>query len=333
MRIGLTISVLTAAWLVAAPARALDCAKANTPIETAICANPAALAADEAMTKTYDGLAASLKPEHRQALLISQRRWLEQRANLCVSEEGKAVDSCLVEKTDDRRSFLAGEPQSGPGAPPGFAPLFIQHVGKPREYDINVEALKFVDPKRPGEILFNQKVQALLDEVPPVRDKDIRDGQTYSYWLEVSAPFASEKFVSGHTELYDYSGGAHGNTETSNFAIDLASGRELAFADIFEEAAKQPLEDSCLAQIKDQKHEKLPDVTLSAEDIAALEKAIAVSVAELKEWSFMASKATIGFDAYALGAYVEGSYSCSFPAAFFKKFLKYDYLPPAPDAQ
>ncbi|PNG26415.1 lysozyme inhibitor LprI family protein [Methylocella silvestris] len=332
MRKSLTLSVLAAAWLFASPAEAFDCAKAATPIEKAICANPTVLAADEAMTKAYDGLADSLKPEHRQALLISQRRWLEQRANLCVSEDGKAVDSCLVEKTADRRAFLAGEPQSGPGAPPGFAPLFIQHVGKPGEYDINVEALKFVDPKRPGEILFNQKVGSLLDEVPPVRDKDIRDGQTYSYWLEVTAPFASEKFVSGHTELYDYSGGAHGNTQTSNFAIDLASGRELAFADMFDEAAKQPFEDSCLAQIKAQKHEKLPDVTLSGDEIAELEKAIAVSTAELKEWSFTATSATIGFDAYTLGAYVEGSYSCAFPVGFFRKFLKYDYLPPTAGA-
>ena len=35
----------------AGPAMALDCAKARTPIENAICADPAAAATDDAMTK------------------------------------------------------------------------------------------------------------------------------------------------------------------------------------------------------------------------------------------------------------------------------------------
>ena len=39
---------------------ALDCAKATTPIDNAICGDPAAADADDNMTKAYDALAARL---------------------------------------------------------------------------------------------------------------------------------------------------------------------------------------------------------------------------------------------------------------------------------
>ncbi len=313
-----------------APALALDCAKATAPVERAVCGDPAAEAADEAMSKAYDALMATLAPQHRLALVASQRRWLKERASLCVSEDGKEVDHCLVGKTQARRAFLSGEPQSGPGAPPGFAPLFIQHVGKAGEYDIDVDALKFVDPAHPGEQLFNSKIDALLKDVPPVRAKDIRDGQTYSYWLDVSAPFASPAFVSAHVKLYVFSGGAHGNSTTSNFAIDLATGKELESGAMFRADAKDKFVRSCIDQIARQKQEKMPDAPFAVVSEAEQKKTIEDSVSDLTSWSFSAQKAEITFDPYALGAYVEGSYSCEFPAPFLRPLLKFDYLPPQP---
>lgn len=317
---------LTALVFSVVPAFALDCARAKAPVEQAICGDPAAEAADAAMTKAYDGLALKLPPPEKAALLISQRRWLKRRADICLSREGEGVASCLKDETEARRAFLAGEPLSGPDPAETFVPVLIQHVGKPNQYDLDVTALKFADPKLPGEKLFNAKVDALLKDVPKIDQSDIRQNMVYSYILDVSAPFASVKFAFGHVELYDFSGGAHGNSSTSNFAVDLQSGKELSFSDLFEPAAQQKFVASCLEQIKQQKHEKMPDNPYGVISAEEQKKTIEKSVSDLTRWSFSAEKAEVTFDPYALGAYVEGSYACDFPAALLRPYLKLDYL-------
>ena len=331
MRKLIPISALAAGALNAAPVIALDCAKATAPVEKAICGDPAAAAADEAMTKAYNALAATLSPQHMAALVTSQRRWLKRRADICLAREDEGVASCLVDETKRRRAFLAGEPLSGPGAAQKFRPVLIQHVGKPYQYDLDVNAQEFADPALPGEKLFNAKVDKLLEDVPKIDQTGFRQDMVYSYILDVSASFGSPKFVSGHIELYDFSGGAHGNSSTANFAIDLSSGKELSFADLFEPSAKQQLVDQCLAQIRRQKQEKMPEdpfgVVSEKEQKAEIEK----SVGDLSRWSFSADKAEVAFDPYALGAYVEGSYACDFPAALLRPFLKVDYLAGGPN--
>ncbi len=326
MRKVVHLSALIVSVLGAVPAMALDCARAKTPLERAICADPVAEAADAAMTNAYDALAASLPPSGKPALLTSQKRWLKRRADICLGREGAGVASCLADETDARRAYLAGEPSSGGDAAGTFTPVFIQHVGKPNQYDLDVNALKFTDERLVGETLFNAKIDALLKQVPKIDQSDIRQNMVYSYNLDVSAPFASKAFVSGHVELYDFSGGAHGNSSTSNFAIDLENGKELQFSDLFEAAAQPEFVAECLEQIKQQKQKKMPDdpfgVISAAEQKATIEK----SVGDLTRWSFSADKAEITFDAYALGAYFEGSYACDFSAGAMRPFLKFDYL-------
>ncbi|VTZ27417.1 conserved exported hypothetical protein [Methylocella tundrae] len=317
---------LSALVFAAAPAWALDCAKAKAPAELAICGDPAAEAADAAMTKAYDALALKLPPPQKTALLISQRRWLKRRADVCLGREGDRITSCLKDETEARRAFLSGEPLSGPAPAQTFLPVLIQHVGKPNQYDLDVTALKFSDPNLPGEKLFNAKIDALLKEVPKIDQSDIRQNMVYSYVLDVSAPFASAKFAFGHIELYDFSGGAHGNSSTSNFAIDLQSGKELSFSDLFEPAARQKFVASCLEQIKQQKHEKMPDDPYGVISAEEQKKTIEDSIKDLTRWSFSADKAEVTFDPYALGAYFEGSYACDFPAADLRPYLKLDYL-------
>src|SRR5438270_6187215 len=89
------------AVLSAAPALALDCSKAKTPVEKAICANPAASAADRSMADAYGRLAAGFSPDERKALLASQRAWLKLRGNTCQGDEGVTA-SCLVKRTEQR---------------------------------------------------------------------------------------------------------------------------------------------------------------------------------------------------------------------------------------
>jgi uncharacterized protein YecT (DUF1311 family) len=332
MRKLIQISALSAGALSAAPVMALDCARARAPVEKAICGDPDAEAADEDMAKAYNALAATLSPQHMAALVTSQRRWLKRRADICLAREGEGVASCLVDETKRRRAFLAGEPLSGPGAAQKFRPVLIQHVGKPYQYDLDVNAQEFADPALPGEKLFNAKVDKLLEGVPGIEQSGFRQKMVYSYMLDVSATFASPQFVSAHVELDDFSGGAHGNSSTSNFAIDLETGKELSFADLFEPAAKQQLVDQCLAQIRQQKREKMPDDPFGVVSEKEQKAEVKKSVGDLSRWTFTANKAEVTFDPYALGAYVEGPYFCDFPAALLRPLLKVDYFAPAPKA-
>ncbi len=322
----LTVLPFIAVGSGASPAMALDCAKATTPVENAICADPAAAATDEAMGKAYDSRAARLSAADRAALLISQRRWLKRRADVCSARGANLLASCLTDETDRRRAYLAGEPDSGPGAAQGLIPVLIQHVGEPNQYDLDVNAEKFADPRLPGEKLFNAKVDALLKKVPKIDQTDIRQNMVYSYALDVSATFASPEFVSAHVETYDFSGGAHGNTSTSNFAIDLETGTELRFSDLFQPGAQPKFVAACLAEIKRRKQEKMPDNPYGVVSAADQKKAIEKSVADLSRWSFFATRAEVGFDPYELGAYFEGSYACYFSAEMMRPLLKLNYL-------
>jgi len=322
----LTLFALLAVASGACPAMALDCARATTPIEKAICADPIAAAADDSMSKAYDALAARLAAPDKAALLISQRRWLKNRADTCSADEGGAEAACLTDRTVARRAYLAGEPVSGPGAAQAFTPVLIQHVGKPNQYDLDIQALKFADPKLPGEKRFNATIDALLKKVPAIEQTEPRRDMVYSYDLDVSASFASPEFVSARVETYEFAGGAHGNSDTSNFAIDLASGKELQFSDLFAADARPKLVAACLDDIKRQKQEKMPNDPYGVVSAADQRKTIEESVGDLTRWSFFATKGEITFDAYSLGAYFEGSYACDFPASMMRPLLKLDYL-------
>ncbi len=58
MRKAAQLTLFFAGALSAAPVAALDCARATAPVEKAICGDPAAEAADAAMSKAYNALAA-----------------------------------------------------------------------------------------------------------------------------------------------------------------------------------------------------------------------------------------------------------------------------------
>ncbi|WP_395667094.1 PdaC/SigV domain-containing protein [Methylocella sp.] len=321
-----------AAGLAPAPAFALDCGKAKAPLEKAICASPEATAADAAMTQAYDMLARSLAPDHRAALLASQKRFLKRRDDMCGWQ--KPDPACAAKMTQARADFLAGRPQSGPGpAPPGLAPVFLQHEAKPGETNLDVNVLKFVDPRGRGEKAFNAWSQSMIKDAPPIRDKDAAEGlpadMTLEYYVDVAATYASPKFISAQALIYQFTGGAHGMSGASSIAVDLAEGRKLAFLDMFSHEAKAQLTQDCFAQILKARVEKTGEETADpffSRD--AIRKSVAEIVGDLADWSFFADRGVVTFDAYAVGSYAEGSYACEFPVATLKPLLVLDYLAP-----
>ncbi|RXV70968.1 DUF1311 domain-containing protein [Burkholderia stabilis] len=100
----------------AAPAFAMDCAKAAQPIEKRICANPGLRASDARMNSAYAGvLKAAPDAAIRDMLVRSQRRWIDARNNrLGADYDGHAMAVDEVRKAIDRRSAVLAD-QSGKG--------------------------------------------------------------------------------------------------------------------------------------------------------------------------------------------------------------------------
>jgi uncharacterized protein YecT (DUF1311 family) len=99
------------------PVYALDCTKAASPVEKLFCATPKLKKADEAMSAAYFKLLReTTDPEFHDALIRSQRRWLEVRGHgpdRFGQAEGDTTDDreILFTVTYDRMMFLRnGDP-------------------------------------------------------------------------------------------------------------------------------------------------------------------------------------------------------------------------------
>lgn len=312
----------------ALPAFALDCSKASSAEDKAICTDPQALAADDAMVKAYQALAARLADSDRKMLLQSQRAWLKTRTNSCSDKKGAEQAACLKKGTDERRQYLAGAADAGPGSGGKLVPVIVQQAGGKGEYELDVTVLKYAPPASAAEKLFNAEVDKLLHDVQSTKVEDVERDLSYSYDLHLAVTFASPQFISAHFESYVFNGGVHGNSISGNINIDAAKAKILEFGDIFPNASQPKLMAECMRQILVQKTEKLEGEKIEGDELKTLHQSLAEELVKLGRWSFSPGKASIVFDAYALGAYVEGAYECEFPTDFLRPLVKAGFALP-----
>ncbi len=308
---------------------ALDCSKAKTPQDKALCADPRAAAADAAMSKAYTDLAARLPEADKKALIISQRAWLKDRANLCSDAKADTQAKCLIDQSVAREHYLAGQPEAGPGTGGKLTPVFIQQPGRKGYYEVDVTALKFTPATTPAEKLFNTEMDKYLKDMPSgkIEDEFGRD-MIYSFMVHARMVYASPKLISARVESYQFEGGAHGNGGTSDINIDAASGKLLTFSDVFAAGATEKLEAECTQQILKEKAARMSGGTIEGDDLKVLKKSIGEGIARLDSWSFEPKGATVDYNAYELGAYAEGAYSCNFSRAFLKPLVKVSFALP-----
>ncbi len=112
------ISPLLVAAL-ATPADAMDCQKASTKLERTICADPALLKAESAMTAAYLKLSRlAIDPDIHAALVNSQRRWVAARESDLASDDRDAGSASqrkiLVTVTADRTKSLSAQVDGKP---------------------------------------------------------------------------------------------------------------------------------------------------------------------------------------------------------------------------
>lgn len=316
-----------AACTVAGPAVAFDCAAASAPVEHAICSDPVAKAADDAMGAAYDALRAVLGDEDREALRQSQRAWLGWREAACLAYDPEEARSdrydtaCLVEMTEARRALLAAEPETaGPGAP-DFVPHFLWRAGTPVTFEIDIQypqavAGTGVVPARVIDWLNAALEEAVMEEAawafaPPEPDAQPSIGQMY-HGTSFRIVRADETLISVVFAIDAYSGGAHPNHWSRAVNLLLTEGRSLAVADLFDAAGQLALRKLCRAQIAAEKRERGLEEAWIAADLT--DEALDAVLLDPAHWA-VGRDLTIVFDPYAIGSYAEGGYQCTIEPA------------------
>ena len=306
----------------ASPARAFDCEKATTPTEKAICADPAARAADAAMAEAFSASMALESPAAKPMLAAAQVRWLRDRDFACDAFKSAELSACLARESARRRAFLAAEPEAGPGAPGRLAPLFRIKQGSKRNAGIDLQLLKYPSPATPAERAFNAAVDKLVGPLDEPQADDPSPGQ-YEYDRTMRLTYASPRLISAHLDGFNDTGGAHPITFSGNVNIDVNEGREARFSDFIDAAGAKAVFALCLKEIVAEKRRRMgADAPLGPDDLKELAKTIAEATGQLTSWSFGADRATVTYDPYAVGAYVEGAYACEIPYMTLKPLAK-----------
>jgi uncharacterized protein YecT (DUF1311 family) len=313
-------------------AEAFDCQKAATPAEKAICADPTARGADAAMAAAFAKLIAEAAPTARPAMIAAQTQWIAARDGACADAKGAALAVCLTEQSLRRRAYLAAEPEAGPGAPGRLAPWFRYEKGGQGRAGVLMQLLRYPSPATPAERASDAAVDKLAGGVEQP-EKDDPGADHFEFDRTMRLTYASPRFVSAWLDGYQDNGGAHPNTFSGGVNIDIEQGREANFGDLLDAAGARAIFALCLKSVVAQKRTRLDDdAPLSAEDMKQLIKNIAETTGKLSTWSFGVDKATVTYDAYAVGAYVEGAYTCEIPYATLKPLARPSFPLPSGDA-
>jgi uncharacterized protein YecT (DUF1311 family) len=305
-----------------AGARAFDCSNAATPSEKAICADPAALKADAAMSEAFSALLAGASSSERAQIEATQSRWLQTRDYGCEGAAGAELGACLMRESDERRSFLLGQPEAGPGTSGRIAPTFRFEKGGHGRAALDLELLKFVDPDTDAARAFNAAVEkATGDIVEPEKGEPQDDKYEYDWSMRLT--YASPRLISARLDGFSCTAGAHPNTVSHNINIDVAAGREARFEDAFAPESTEKIFALCDQSLREQKKQRLGDeAPKGVDELATLAKEIRDATRDLGAWSFAADKATVVYDRYAVGAYYEGAYACEIRYVQLREWAK-----------
>lgn len=305
-----TLAAITLLTL-ATPALAFDCAKATTDVEKAICADPQLKTLDDQLADAYAAVKAASAPPEQKMLARSQKRWIAER-EFCSGDD-TGIDACIAQKTKDRLSLLTGTPESGPGTAARMVPVFLVQDGSTKQWDIDMALVRFADAKTAGEKTFNTLVDAILKQAKPGPHGEDSHDMIYAMEDSLSLTYAGPALISARHDFYINEGGAHGNYGTGNINVDMTTGRQLTIGDVVDAAGAKTLTQRCKTEIDAERARRVPDADDVPYDEKTRDAAIAETVRDLKSWSIGAGEITVSFDPYAVGAYAEGAYTCSFP--------------------
>ena len=93
----------------------------------------------------------------------------------------------------------------------------------------------------------------------------------------------------------------------------MTTGKQLTISGVVDAAGATTLTQWCKTEIDAERAKRVPDADDVPYDAKTRDATIAETVRDLRSWSIGADEITVSFDPYAVGAYAEGAYACSFP--------------------
>ncbi|MBL8906385.1 MAG: DUF1311 domain-containing protein [Rhizobiales bacterium] len=313
------LGALLCTFIVAPASPALDCGKAATAVETAICADPDLRAAEDRLDAAYGEVRRLSSDGERTMLVRAQRHWLAEREANCPAS-ALGLQGCIGDMTGVKTAELEGGPGSGPGSGSRIIPYYVFQDGSESAYAIQAQFFRFAEPRSAGEKAFNAAMAKTSGNYKIGPHGEDTGGRTYEIQTFSVLNYASDRLISATVNEWSFTGGAHGNGISLGINIDLSSGREIEIADILSEAAFPALMQECRSQIVAEKMERFSGEPYDpATDEFLKDEVIAEHLATMAAWSLAETEATVGFDPYAIGPYAEGSYACVFPMAELRK--------------
>ncbi len=299
---------LMAYWVMPpSSASAFDCSKAATKTEFTICNNPELLEADKNMEQAFFSMLRGLDKKPADLLRQGQRDWLKFRETSCEGES-----ACLIDEDKTRLKTLNEISRMSPQ----MVPVFFWQEGTNTTYTIRLDLMKFAYPDNVGLALFNREIDKVISLAPLSEQTEEQTIGAYDYEALAQITQLTDNMVSALVSVYEYSGGAHPNSYSTAINIDLSSGKLLKIKDIFSVRAIEKLSDDCRAMIIADKAEMRGDglEKVGREFDEEYGKDFTRKITNTNAWHFNENGATITFNAYDIGPYVEGDFTCEFPA-------------------
>src|SRR3954451_17084302 len=88
------------------PAAGIDCARASSALEKAICSNVDLRLSDESFNQGYVRLLDRLDLEQRREWVAGQKRWLGERDALCMAKPATELAECVRKAMQQREEEL-----------------------------------------------------------------------------------------------------------------------------------------------------------------------------------------------------------------------------------
>jgi len=291
---------------------ALDCSKAESADERAICKSPGLKKQDMQLNTAFAQRLQTADTAQKANLRASQRLWLRLERN-CQGDVG-----CLDTAMRKRLRLLRGTPEQGPGTGSAM-PLAAFTDASPDWF--TVEGPRFTVADEPYKVAWNKVFDAAVanrkaNPTTPT-DESLGDSPDDHNYLsdEFSVTFASPNFLSGsHYGSQYYAGAAHPDWTLENINLHVPSGKPVRFEELIRADKSNALLKACAKQ-----SDTVQGVI--SEEMPALKSA----VTDLAFWSFSEDRATITFPPYTLGGYNQSISSCFFTLKDLRTFMQPDF--------
>ncbi|WP_338523763.1 DUF3298 domain-containing protein [Pseudomonas batumici] len=296
-----------------ASAASFDCDKAHSPLEKAVCADPALSTLDSSIATSYNAAMQRLSSDGQTILRDGQRQWLHFVRDLCfVPQDASSVEFCLTQHYTDRLKDLSTAAVTiGPylfSRSDYFSASTHDKAGRP--YEIHTGAPRIDAPLSPTIALWNS---AMAKQTMHADGSDCGPGHGDEY-SGAEVTYASANAISVRTTNEEYCHGTphgHGGSAGLTYMIEPHL-HALEASDLFnmDTAWKDFLTGRSYEAIEKK-----------ADGAQVERKLVERAATDIRDWTLTQDGLLITIDPYAVLAYAFGTTEVIIPWRDLKPFL------------